>query len=296
MSMSRPPVVSSARYRSARAWTSLWRFGTLPFARRLFANAPAPTVLQRPMFGFTFLVDVSRTDTHRLLYLDGQRFVAERNLIRSLLRPGMRVVDVGANLGYFLLLLESVIGPRGEVVCLEPEPDNLRELARNVRVNGLGNVVVLPIAAGDCDGFAPLRRGINAVVNPGGSESFTVPLRRLDSLLSAPVDFIKIDVEGFELQVLRGAQRVLQQRPTVVVEVHPGLLDSTHRIAEILELLTQHHRVAAYRPRIGGPAARKLAVRYLGAPGFEALPPPALLLAACASGEITDPFWVVARS
>src|SRR5262249_15982394 len=146
---------------------------------------------------------------------------AERFLLRRLLRPGLKVVDVGANIGYYALLTARFIGPEGSISCFEPEPDNVGELERNVERNRLGNVRVLPIAAGEADGEVSLHPGINGKVAVDGSGSLTVPMRRLDSVLSGPVNLIKIDVEGYEGHVLAGAERLLAaHRPLLFVEVH----------------------------------------------------------------------------
>lgn len=283
--------------RLARIRAFVWRFHTLPFAERRFAAVTSPCILGRPFAGRTLQVDVSRTNTHRLLYLDGERFVAERFLLRRLLRPGMRVVDVGANIGYFLLLFEHAIGPAGSIVCLEPEPDNARELERNIRANGLANVELLRLAAGDSDGLVSLTPGINGVVRPDGSGSLTVQIRRLDSLVGGRVDFLKIDVEGFEHQVLRGAERLLrEQQPTLIVEVHPGLLPDPRGAAEILGFLSSvYPHVEAYRTAALPHYWTYVKTRYLQAGTVERLADLDALARDCASGRQAEPFWVVGR-
>jgi FkbM family methyltransferase len=288
-----PPIWA----RLARLRAFLWRFHTLPFAERLFATVSSPCVFARPFAGHTLRVDVSRTNTHRLLYLEGERFVAERFLLRQLLRRGMRVVDVGANIGYFLLLFEQSIGPEGSIVCLEPEPDNAVELERNIRNNSFTNVELLRLAAGDEDGLVSLTPGINGVVKPDGSGSITVQIRRLDSLLQGRVDFIKIDVEGFEHQVLRGAERVLRDRqPTLVVEVHPGLIPNPAGVAEIFSLLTSvYPTVEAYRTAALRHYWTYVTTRYWQLGTLEKLADLDALAKACASRRQSDPFWVVAR-
>lgn len=282
-------------FRLARLAASLWRFRTLPLAVRLLARLPSPTVVSRPFFGFELLLDISRTNTHRLLYLDGERFLAERRLVRTLLEPGMRVVEVGANIGYFLLLIESGIGASGSVLCLEPEPTNREELERNIRHNHLRNVQVLPIAAGETDGMASLRPGINGVVTDDGTGTIEVPIRSLDSLVEGPVDFLKVDVEGHELQVLRGAEQLLaNQRPTVIVEVHPGLLEPIESVRAIFDLLSRHYpEVEAYAPTVDAGLATRAISRYLGMKTLRRLPTLDRLSQACCDGRQSSPFWVV---
>ncbi|HZF08585.1 MAG TPA: FkbM family methyltransferase [Thermoanaerobaculia bacterium] len=263
-------------------------------ANRLFADAPQPSVFERPFFGYHLLVDVSRSNAQRLLYLEGERFMAERFLLRRLLRPGLRVVDVGANIGYYLLLTSRLIGPQGSISCFEPEPENVIELERNMERNRLNNVQVFPVAAGDADGEVSLHPGINGKVAADGSGSLTVSLRRLDSVLSGPVDLVKVDVEGYEGHVLAGAERLLaEHRPVLFVEIHPTFLAPPTSLDELFaQLTTQYPHVQAYT-RAAHRSFRDLTSRYLPGAGVARVPDLAALLDACRAGHPIEPFWVV---
>lgn len=283
----------------ARLRAAVWRFKTHPFAERIFAGAPTPSVLTRPLFGHTLPVDVSRSSAHRLLYLEGERFVAERHLLDRLLRPGMRVADVGANIGYYALLFARAVGPQGAVFCCEPEPDNLVELERTLSWNGFANVRVMPVAVGDRDGEAFLARGVNGKVSANGGPpppgAVAVPLRRLDTLFPHGVDLLKVDVEGYEGRVLDGAERLLREhRPVLVVELHPVAMVAPHSIEGIVETLAPLYRdLAAYLPARQAHLGEKLAARYLPRAGVRRTKLPELL-AACREGRRRDPFWLVA--
>src|SRR3954467_8600951 len=124
-----------ARARATCAFTWIWRLNGLHIAEAALSRAPRGAVLQRPLFGGRLSLDLSRTSVHRRLFLEGERFVEERFLLRRLLTPGDVVCDVGANIGYYLLLAEQCVGPNGEVLCIEPEPDNLEDLQRLVVAN-----------------------------------------------------------------------------------------------------------------------------------------------------------------
>jgi FkbM family methyltransferase len=272
----------------------LWRFHTLPLADRLFAEVSSPHVLERSLFGFRLCVDVARGNPQRLLYLEGERFMPERGIVRRLLRPGMRAVDVGANIGYYLLLIESVVGSGGSVACFEPEPENLRELQRNVGANGLGNVRVFAAAVGAENGNASMRTGINAAVAGQGEGDFTVPLLRLDSALDGPVDFVKIDVEGYEGQVLAGARRLLREhRPVLLVEIHPGFLALPWSVDDILaELRGIQPRIELLEITPQRSFGEKARARYLGR-SVRRIRDPETFLAACRAGRREEPFWAV---
>jgi FkbM family methyltransferase len=288
-----PPGARAGRLRAA-----LWRFHTLALAHRIFDGLPAPAILTRPFCGRTLFVDVARGNPQRLLWLEGERFVAERRLLRRLVRPGQSVADVGANIGYYALLFSETVGPVGRIACIEPEPDNLAELRRNVENNRLPPTDVFPVAVGASAGTVSLRAGINGSVMEDGSGEVQVPLRTLDELLAdRPVDFIKIDVEGYEGHVLAGATRILNdQRPTLFVEIHPGFLAPPHTVDGLLHglgALYPHIELWEIAPETTIP--EKLRTRYLG-DGVRRVPDRELLLAACRAGGREEPFWAVAPS
>jgi len=282
------------RWHAARFGSYFWRFSTLPLVRRLAAGTPRPFVLKRRFHGQELAVDLSRTDTHRLLFLEGERFVLESEILQELLAPGMCVVDVGANIGYYALLFSSVVGPAGSVVCLEPEPENLEELRHNIAINGLGNVSLLPIAAGSTDTVLSLKRGLNAVVvHEGGNMS--VDVKRLDSLDLERVDLIKLDVEGYECEVLEGARGLLEkQRPSLFVEVHPDLLPSRDKLRWIADLLKElYGSVTAHRHRHATSVLEKARQRYLGRGSVESSDDADAWIDEAIAAPGTEPFWLV---
>jgi len=143
----------------------------------------------------------------------------ELALIESLLEPGDCAVDVGANIGLHTLAMSAACGEGGTVLSLEPDPENMALLTRNLEANGCTNVEPLPIAAGDRPETLRLflnseNRGDHRVYDPGdGRPSITVRAERLDRLLPdrrlLPA-LIKIDVQGWETRVLAGAVPLLR--------------------------------------------------------------------------------------
>ena len=153
----------------------------------------------------------------------------------------MHVVDVGANIGYYLLMFQRRVGQQGHVTCIEPSPENLIELRCNVRENGLKNTTVLDVAVGRRDEVVGLKAGINGGVVECGKGVCEVKVRRLDDLVQRRVHFIKIDVDGFEGEVLQGAEGILRRdRPCLFLEFHPRLVRQFGAdIDEILDYLRQ---------------------------------------------------------
>lgn len=155
-------------------------------------------------------------------------------LLQRVLRPGDAFVDVGANLGLVTLLASRLCGPTGCVVACEPNPALGERLAANVRRNDLANVRLVREALGDARGTARLHLygghpgwGSLTTVGPEGAAAtavYDVPVALGDDVLRAvPAHHplvIKIDVEGFEVPVLRGLRGTLAARqPLVILEV-----------------------------------------------------------------------------
>lgn len=150
-------------------------------------------------------------------------------MLFSLCTSTSHVLDVGANIGWTALRM-AAIAREGRVVGFEPDPLNFHRCESNVKRNALNNIQVYPLALGDQPGSVsmevrtPSNRGGNRIAPTGTDAGRPVVVMRLDDFLSAHpmhrVDLIKMDVEGFELHVLRGAVNTLRQfKPTLFIEV-----------------------------------------------------------------------------
>jgi len=144
---------------------------------------------------------------------------------------GMTVLDIGAQSGFYSLLLSKLVGPTGRVIAFEPLPANFRLLEQNVRLNDLTNIDVRHEAVAERSGrmnFEFPGHESNLVAGPvlaGDSQGvFSVEGVALDDYFSdgeSPFQFIKMDVEGAEVDVLRGALKVLNAyHPSMVIELH----------------------------------------------------------------------------
>jgi FkbM family methyltransferase len=181
----------------------------------------------------SFKVDL-RDDLSRMWYYWGYSSYesATVRLFCRLLKTKFCVLDVGANIGYYTLLAAKALEGRGEVHAFEPCPRVFRWLSENARLNGLSCLTLNQTAVSDANGSQPLffpadKAGTNASL----IENFTVQgssivtsVLCLDTYcankVKRPVDLLKVDVEGAELNVLRGSRSLLQQqRPDIICEV-----------------------------------------------------------------------------
>lgn len=277
-----------------RAFASIWRFQTLRIARTVFPKRPTPLVLQRPFFSKKLFLDVSRTNAHRLLYLEGARFIKEKSLLEVLALPERTVVDVGANIGYYMTLISESVGSEGKVICFEPDPNNLVELKRNKNKNNISNVEIVESAVGDKNKKVSFTEGINGKVEDKGCVK--VPQVTLDSWLEEPVDAIKIDVEGYEGAVLEGATSTIDcTHPNLLVEIHPWLsTDHSHKdIFEFLE--SRYANVEYYEVRLSD-IWSKVTYNYLGGDPVVRIQNRGELLADCMDGNRQSTFWAMCQN
>ena len=164
-------------------------------------------------------------------------------LAQAAVTPGMLALDVGANVGFFTLLLSRRAGPTGRVLAFEPDLANLSMLRRNVAINQCGNVEVCALALGNENGFASFMRdektGLEGhlVAGQHGWQDASSPagpivetrVSTIDAELAGrdrPVAFIKLDVEGSEAAVLRGGEHTIRRdRPVILAELSSSFRD-----------------------------------------------------------------------
>jgi len=148
------------------------------------------------------------------------------NKMKKLIKPGMTVLDVGANIGLHSLVAASIVGPTGTVMAIEPYSSNRNMLIENINLNGFKNIQVFSFALGQKNGKghiylarknnpgeAALR--IKGKSTPELSEAITI--RSLDSVMRelkiSRIDVIKIDTEGAELDILEGGKKTICCNP-----------------------------------------------------------------------------------
>jgi len=175
-------------------------------------------------------------------------------LKRHGLRPGARVFDIGAHQCVVALMLSKTVGPQGFVLAVEASPENCEAGERNRKLNGIDNCQILHAAGAAQSGTLVFNRGTNGQVDDGSGEwgKMEVAAYSVDDLANrfgAP-DVLFIDVEGFECELLRGAQKTLAGRPDCFVEVHvnAGLEKFGGSIAQVLSLFPAGYEFFAAAP------------------------------------------------
>ena len=197
-------------------------------------------------------------------YFQGSGEPEVQTAMQRHLRPGMTFYDIGANIGFFSLLAARIVGPAGRVVAFEADPEVAERLHQHVERNQFSTISVeqkavwsetRPMSFARSDPETSPDRGLGHVVASSAASSIPVQAISLDDFLqtSPAPDFLKCDVEGAEVEVFRGAHRLLNKiRPILLCEMHSEgnhriLLEEFSRLGYNCESLDQSHILALPR-------------------------------------------------
>jgi FkbM family methyltransferase len=217
------------------------------FALRDRSSADFLVLLGRPLvtvgsLGARFKVDLNdRSGVGRQLYERGMTEDEETRWLTNVLRPGMTVVDVGANIGYYSVLAAQQVGASGRVLAFEPDPRNYQLLLENIALNNAANVLAFNTALGERKGGAKLRLSPDnhgdhrlwaSSTACNGREEVDVSVERLEDVLVdhdvGTIDLMKVDVQGYEYHVQSGMASLLASGKVhaILSEFWPDGIDS----------------------------------------------------------------------
>jgi FkbM family methyltransferase len=204
------------------------------------------TILCRVLGRYKMFVDATDVGLSSHLMLDGYWEMWLTEALAQVIKPGMVAVDIGANLGYFTVLMADLVGPSGSVHAFEPNPAMAKRLIKSIDVNGFRQWVTLhsdPLGSEDGQELflvIPPAEPKNAhLTRHAIAGALPVTLRRFDShpaLLDA--DVIKIDVEGAEREIWRGMAGLLERREkplTIFLEFAPIRYDDPAAFLDEIE-------------------------------------------------------------
>jgi FkbM family methyltransferase len=143
-----------------------------------------------------------------------------------MVRPGDTVFDCGAHQGVHSIIYSRIVGLRGRVFAFEPFPINLEIAKLNAALNRCSNIDFIDVAVSSHAGQSRASEAEECIEigNPDADDLVELKLAALDEFAHLKPSFIKIDVEGAEIDALEGADQVLRSQPCVYIEMHPGLL------------------------------------------------------------------------
>ncbi len=172
-------------------------------------------------------------------------------LLSKELRPGMFCFEMGGNIGYYALLESKIVGKNGKVIVVEPSPQNFDYLKKNVELQNSKNIEIFNFACGDKNGeinffISENSNTCRTIPNnqplPSKGKVIKVPIKKLDTFLEEnpikKLDFLRTDIEGYELQAFEGAKQTISKfKPAIQIEVHHDFLgpENTRKFLEFLQ-------------------------------------------------------------
>jgi len=167
-------------------------------------------------------------------------------ILRKFIKNGMTIIDIGANIGYYVLLESLAVGPSGKIIAIEPDLINLKFLKLNVKKNCLENVFIVSAALGDYNGIGKMYTSefsnLHSLIATSRVklETVEVPVYTLDTLMEKmdfPVHLVRMDVEGYETNIIMGARQTLKKYlPILMMELHTPIIGRNKTLELLREL------------------------------------------------------------
>jgi len=192
-------------------------------------------------------LDVKGKSIHKQLILDGIRERKSTRIMERFVRPDDVILELGANIGYYVLIESKVLSDKGYIYAVEPAADNVELLKKNIALNNIKNIEVSNMAISNKKGTAKLYLGkacnLHSLINSSGSPDakyVEVQTDTVDNFLKGkkPISFLRMDVEGYETEVIDGMRDTLKSQSfkRLFVEIHPHRV-STAKMQNFLKTL-----------------------------------------------------------
>lgn len=197
---------------------------------------------------YKMYLDLSDKGISSELCIHKKREFFSTEYFEKIITEDMIIIDIGANIGYYALL-ESQLAKKGHIYAIEPVPKNFHLLNRNILLNNCQNISTYSLAIGDVEGILEMYvydkcNWSSFIFNPEGKiiDNIQVPVITLDKFIKLHAvdkpNFIRMDVEGFEYNILKGASRTLQANGHLIIciELHPHLM-SKEKSKECIKMI-----------------------------------------------------------
>ena len=213
------------------------------------------------VYNSKMIVDLYDDGLSKQLLKYGARELDHKYLLEMILKPGTFVLDIGANIGYYALLENELIGSEGKLVCIEPSPSNVSLLTKNMKLNNLHDVTIVEGAISQSSGkkvfYLSHESNLNTFHNYGTVEkhlsgeqievsTYSVPdlISKLD--ISEPLGLIRMDVEGHEVSIFKSLIEYINNngyKPSILYEPHISRYNKDNNMSEQLKILFNRCRV-----------------------------------------------------
>jgi FkbM family methyltransferase len=215
----------------------------------LWATAPVRTIRGK-VHGYLMHLNLTEWPDRSTYFLERWYDLEAHLLMKTFIRPGDTVIDVGANRGMFALTACHLTGENGKVICFEPNPNCIKTLRLEIETNNIRNIMIHQCALGERDADMTLSvpkynsgEGTLAknLFRSNTTYEVSIQVKTGDDLLKGEnPSFIKMDVEGYEVGVLKGLRNTIRShRPVIITEVNPTYLAACgSSFRELCELMS----------------------------------------------------------
>ena len=186
------------------------------------------------------------------------------DLIQTEVKPGMTILDIGSNIGYYAILESKLIGSTGKIFSIEPSPQNFKLLQENLEIQDTNNFQIFNLAIGNKNeklefliskksNWSKIKQESDII---GENDTvITVPVKTLNLFCEdnnlEKINLIRMDVEGYEEKIIEGGKEILRKmKPILMIEIHKMYLGKKRTIKILNELNDLGYTVKYYYPRI----------------------------------------------
>ena len=205
--------------------------------------------IKTQIYNYKMLIDLKDKGISRALWLFGNRELEHKYMLEKIVKPGMNILDIGANIGYYPLMELSLIGNKGKLIAIEPSKSNIDLLKKNLLLNGFNNVEIHEGAISDDNAtkeiFLSTKSNLNTFHNIGtgidhlSGETAIVKTFTIAKILNGrKINLIRMDVEGHEVEILNGLISnitELKKLPMIIFETHLSRYNDKHNFQKTLK-------------------------------------------------------------
>tara|TARA_B100000700_G_scaffold300652_1_gene369056 strand:- start:406 stop:1263 length:858 start_codon:yes stop_codon:yes gene_type:complete len=215
--------------------------------------------ITKKIYNYKMLLDLYDKGISRTLLLFGKRELEHKKMLENIIKPEMTVLDIGANIGYYSLMMLELIGNKGKLIAVEPSPSNIEILRKNLLLNKYNDIEVHNVAISDENGTKKFflsemsnlntlnyteKKSLNLTGETINVKTLTVP----QIMEGRNLDLIRMDVEGHEVEVLNGLIPnigVNNLYPSIIFETHRSRYNNEHSMENTLKnLFAKNYKVS----------------------------------------------------